>query len=135
MRRAILDTNILLNHWRASRQGRTLADWSPTDAEAWADQLIHHHKSDAILTPIYLEVVGGVNHRHEMELTKAFLSKLQIVDRGNITEADWIEARRLAERIPWGSEPRPRGVVDCLIRAIANRLRYDVRTADAGMPR
>ncbi|CAN5870220.1 hypothetical protein BH23PLA1_BH23PLA1_02160 [soil metagenome] len=135
MRRAVLDTNLLLNHWRAARQGRVLADWTPADAEVWADQLTKHHRSAAILTPIYLEVVGGVNNRHEMELTKAFLSKLQIVDRGNITEADWIEARRLAERIPWGREPRPRGAVDCLIRTIANRLRYDIRTADAGMPR
>lgn len=89
--------------------------------------------SDAIATPIYLEFVCGVVQRHEMELAKAYLQSFRLVDEGRLTDDDWIEARRLAERIP--RDRRPRGLVDCLIKAIANRLGYAVRTMDQGMPR
>ena len=52
---------------------------------------------------------------------------------GNVTTADWQEAIRIARRVPRNRKPRQLG--DCLIRAIANRLRYKVETLDADFPK
>ena len=134
MQEIILDTNILVLHWRQSR-GRSLANKTVADAEKWAIKLIKIHQTNAILTPIYLEFIGGVVDRHEMELSKAFLGQFQIIDKGKITPKDWDLARQLAERIPRGPKPTPRGAVDCLIKAIARRLRSELMTFDKGMPR
>jgi predicted nucleic acid-binding protein len=94
--------------------------------------LIRINQTNFILTPVYLEFVGGVTDRHEMELAKAFLDVFRILDEGDIRPEDWLGARRLAERIP--TNARRRGTTDCLIKAIAIRLRCEVLTDDAGMP-
>ena len=134
MREIILDTNILLRHWHQSRGG-PLANRTAPDAVTWGHRLVQIHQTDAIVTPVYLEFVGGVVNRHEMSLTKAYLGVFRIPNEGRITEDDWRVARQLAERIPQGPEPTRRGAVDCLIKAIARRFRYDLRTCDLGMPR
>jgi predicted nucleic acid-binding protein len=132
VRGKIFDTNKLIKQWRQSRK-RPLVDYSKADAESWAKELIEIYKTNFILTPVYLEVVGGVVDRHEMELIKAFLNVFLILDEGRIKPEDWTKARQLAERISIGS--RPRGAIDCLIKAIAIRLRCDILTDDGGMPR
>jgi hypothetical protein len=134
VRGIILATNILILNWRQCRGG-SLADRTAADAEEWARRLIKLQKTNAILTPIYLEFVGGVIHQHEMELSKAYLGQFRILDEGEITPADWALARQLAERIPSRTDPTPRGAIDCLIRALARRFRCDLRTSDLGMPR
>jgi predicted nucleic acid-binding protein len=136
MRELILDTNVLIGHWhRRKSRGGPLSGKSTADAEQWADELIEIEGTNAIVTPVYLEFVGGPVNGHEMKLTKTYLGRFAIIDGGRVTEEDWAEARRLAERIPRGPDARPRGAVDCLIKAIARRLRHDVRTFDLGMPR
>ena len=132
MRGKIFDTNKLIKQWRRSRK-RPLVDYTRADAESWARELIGIYQTNSILTPVYLEVVGGVVDRHEMELTKAFLSKFLILDEGRILPEDWTKARQLAERIAPGS--RPRGAIDCLIKAIAIRMKCELLTDDGGMPR
>jgi len=136
MRPLILDTNILVGHWhRRKSLGGPLATKTAVDAEQWADELVGIEGTDAILTPVYLEVVGGPVNGHEMTLTKAYLGRFRIIDGGRVIPADWAEAHRLAERIPRQPGAKPRGAVDCLIKAIVKRLRCDVRTFDLGMPR
>lgn len=85
------------------------------------------------MTPVAIEFICGVVDRHEMDLSRAYLGVFEVVDGGVIKESDWAEARRLAERIP--TDPVPRDLGDCLIRAIAIRLGYEVFSFDGGMPR
>lgn len=134
MSRIILDSSILISFWRQSRP-RDLTRCTASDAEEWASRLIKIHQTNAIVTPVYLEVVGGVIHGHEMELTKAFLNCFKILDEGRLVEEDLTLARQFAERIPVGPEPSRRGAVDCLIKALARRFRCELRTRDKGMPR
>ncbi len=131
---SILDTNLLIGQWKRSRR-LPLVGYTPSDARAWADELSKFYKTNLIVTPVYLEFVGGAIDRHEMTLTRAFLGRFEIADRGEIRPEDLMRARMLAERIPSGPRPTRRGAVDCLIRAIAVRLRCAVLTGDRGMPR
>ena len=136
MRELILDTNVLIGHWhRRKSRGGPFTNKTAANAEQWAAERIEIEATNAIVIPVYLEVVGGTINGHEMNLTRTYLSRFMIIDGGRVTEEDWAEARRLAERISRGPDSRPRGAVDCLIKAIARRLRHDVRTFDLGMPR
>ncbi len=123
----ILDTNRLIRHWQAARP-RTLAA-----ARQAARDLCQRHGTSAIVTPVVIEFLGGMRDKDELARARAFLSELHIIDEGRILPEDFVNARALAERIPFIF--RPRTFADCLIRAIADRLHYDVDTADAGMPR
>ncbi len=130
MPRRIVDTNLLI------RQFRRLApyvDKSPQDAARLADELIRSLDADAILTPIEIEMIAGVVDRHEMTLTEAFLDRFRIIDGRQIGPEDWKEARRIAKHVGPGADRRQLG--DCLITAIAARLRYRVATEDQGMIR
>ncbi|HEV3167934.1 MAG TPA: PIN domain-containing protein [Isosphaeraceae bacterium] len=129
----VLDTNVLVRHWGNSRGGTPLASFRAGDVQSWARRLIDNERTDAIVTPVYLEFVCGTGDQSELLLERAYLKAFMIVDKGKISAADWKEARRLAEWVP--SSRRPRNMGDCLIRAIAHRLGYDVRTFDSGMPR
>jgi predicted nucleic acid-binding protein len=128
----IFDTNKLIKQWRQSRK-RPLVEYGRADVEGWAQELIRIYQTNYILTPVYLEFVGGVADRHEMELAKLFLGTFVILDGGIIRPEDWTKARQLAERIP--PDGRSRGAIDCLIKAITIRLRCDILTDDGGMPR
>jgi hypothetical protein len=59
MSRRVLDTNILINFWAKKAGGRRSADITPRDAVAWARELIKLQRTDAIITPIYIEYVCG----------------------------------------------------------------------------
>jgi predicted nucleic acid-binding protein len=128
----VLDTNVLIRHWRRSRNG-SLDDQSASDAEQWTRRLVEIQGTDAIVSPVAIEFVCGVNTHHEMTLARAYLGIFTIIDKGIVKEEDWSEARRMAERIPLDSAARDLG--DRLIKAIANRLRHSVQTFDEGMPR
>lgn len=105
---------------------------SESDAMLWAAKLIKAYSSDVIVTPVYLEFVAGTKSTWELKIARAYLSALRILDKGKILDRDWVEARRLAERIRRDGKPRHLG--DCLIKAIANRFRYEVLSSDQGFP-
>src|SRR5437879_4257514 len=125
----ILDSSILINYWHKRRTKR-LADITPSDALQWGRDLIKLHDTDAIATPVLIEMLAGVTHAWELTLTKAFLEAFKCVDNQRVIRQDWADAIRLAQRVPRNSQPRQLG--DCLIRAIANRLRYEVLSLDRG---
>jgi len=130
MPRRILDTNILIDHFRGLRP---YAEKRPEDATAWAKELIKNRDADAILSPIEVEfLVGGVD-RHEILMAEAYLSGFRVVDEHKTLAQDWEEARRLAKHV--GHHAKPRDLGDCLIDAISNRLKYVVVTNDQGLRR
>lgn len=132
MAKDLLDASILIHHWYQCRT-KPLRECSVADAEAWAEKLIALEMTKAIVTPVYIELLCGVSSSHEGQLTRAYLNRFQCVDGGHIPREDWEEAIRLAQRIPVTNKPRQLG--DCLIKAIAKRLHYRVRTRDKGFPR
>ena len=79
------------------------------DAEVWAEKLIALERTNAIATPVYIELLCGVSSSHELQLTRAYLVKFHCVDDGQIAKEDWEEAIRLAQRIPVGNRPRQLG--------------------------
>jgi predicted nucleic acid-binding protein len=132
MKRSVLDTSVLIASWRSHARG-SLARKTPVDAVRWARRTIERYDTNAIVTPVYLEMIAGVSDRHELRLAQAFLGEFHCVDNGTITRADWLEAVRLAQRVPRNRKPRHLG--DCLIRAVTNRLRYSVETLDLDFPK
>jgi predicted nucleic acid-binding protein len=91
------------------------------------------YKTNAILTPIYGEFMAGVTNREQLQLSRWYLAQFEVLDRGRILSEDWRAAIRMAERIPRNGKPRQ--LTDCLIRAIANRLRRRVVTRDVDFPK
>jgi predicted nucleic acid-binding protein len=132
MKRQILDTSVLIYHWRRMSAG-SLKVSTAQHARRWARNLIRIEETDAIVSPVALELTCGARDAHELRLTLAFLKEFRVADGGKVVPEDWEEARGLALRIP--RDGRPRQLGDCLIRAIANRLRLRVKTFDTGMPR
>jgi predicted nucleic acid-binding protein len=132
MRRFLLDTSVLVRHWRGCRTGKTTAQINEANADLWARQLIEIEDTNAIVTPVLLEYLCGVRDQLELGLARVYLKPFRSVDKGKTLVADWREAQRLAERVPRNGRPRDFG--DCLIKAIASRLNYQVRTFDTGMP-
>ncbi len=127
MRKRILDACILITYWK-HQDKRLPRSSTPNDARGWAEKLIQLYDTNAIVTPVYVEFIVGVTSTREMQLSQAYLDRFTIVDKGNISKQDWEETKRLAQRVPADGKRRQLG--DCLIRAIANRLGYDVSTMD-----
>ncbi|MGH7140595.1 MAG: PIN domain-containing protein [Pirellulales bacterium] len=131
MRRRVLDTQVLIQFWldclAAARR-----DPTDSDVSEWADDLIALYSTDVIVTPVYIEMVAGAQSKRELNLKRSYLARFRILDRGKILDRDWVEARRLAERVPRDGKRRQLG--DCLIKAIANRFGYDVFSHDQGFP-
>ena len=125
----VLDTSVLIAQWRKCG-GNSPGDKTSMHAQQWARQLIQMHDTTAIVTPVHIEFLAGVTNRHESELARSYLAEFTIIDEGRITETDWKEALRLAQRIPPSGKRRQLG--DCLIRAISLRLRQDVISFDKG---
>jgi predicted nucleic acid-binding protein len=131
-RERVLDTNELIFHWHASIR-RPLSAATKSEATVWARSLIGLRGTDAIVTPVEIEFLAGVSSQHEMALSRAYLQEFRIIDDGRVLPQDWDEARRLASRIPRVSKPRQ--LVDCLIRALARRLNFDIITRDRTFPK
>lgn len=131
MRKAVLDTSVLLGWWNDCRsRARGILDVSLV--QKWAQQLIKMHDANAVVTPVRIEVIGGVTKQQDYPLTLAYLEMFRCIDNQRILSEDWEEALRLARRIPRSARPRDLG--DCLIRAIATRLKHEVDTRDRGFP-
>ena len=132
MKRQVLDTSVLIHHWRRRSAG-SLGLSTFRDARGWARELIQIEETDAIVSPVAIEVLCGARDAHELRLSLAFIEGFRLADGGRVIPDDWEEARGLAVRIPHDGRPRQLG--DCLIRTIANRLRLRVNSFDTGMPR
>jgi predicted nucleic acid-binding protein len=128
----VFDTSFLIWHWQRSKQ-RARRPIESDDARPWARRLIDLRRTDAIVTPSYIEFVAGVRDTGELDLARSYLGEFRIIDGGRILPEDWVEARRLAERVP--NDRKPRQLGDCLIRAIARRLKHEVLTLDRSFPR
>lgn len=128
----VLDTNILINHWYECARDRPLREITRRMAERWAGQLGHLHGTVAILTPIYVEYICGVQSRHQLELARSYLGAFPVADEGQILKQDWQYAERLASRVPADGLRRQMG--DCLIRAICERLHLEPLTAELRYP-
>lgn len=133
MRRRILDTNRLINHWGRCRARHGPRAISTERAKSWADELIEIEDAQTILTPIYIEYLCGQTTAEKVRLAQAFLNQFKIVDRGMIQDTDWQLATRIAARVRPSGGRRQMG--DCLIRAVADRLGFEIRTGDRGFPR
>ena len=132
--RRVLDTSILVSFWNRKLDQRRNSTVLPTleDAKTWAAELQKNRRAKAILTPIRIEFICGAQSGEMLKLYDAFLSEFDLLDKGIVQKSDWMEAEKIARRVP--REARRRQMGDCLIRAIANRLNYDVDSADAGFP-
>lgn len=128
----VIDTNVLIRLWRglAPSRGRVVSKESAEDAaRAW----LSYYKLDVIVTPVRLEFLGGTRDRDELKLADHFLSLFPLLDGGRVLPEDWAVAERYARHAP--HDGRPRGAIDCLITAIADRLHADIRSDDEGLPR
>ena len=132
MRKRLLDTSVLIQYWRRQSRDQGLERATPADVERWAQELAKLHRTNAIATPVVIEFLAGTKNSHELTLARAFLSQFHVADAGDVRADDWVERRRLAERVPRDGKPRHLG--DCLVKAIARRLKYDVQTLDRRFP-
>jgi predicted nucleic acid-binding protein len=128
MKRTVLDTNVLISYWRT----HDLSKKSAAEVRCAAEKLIGRYDANVITTPVYIECVSGVRTGDELKLMRAFLKMFLVIDGWKISDADWKNACDRAERVPRDGNPRQLG--DCLIRAIADRLNYDVQTYDQRFP-
>ena len=133
MPRRALDTNILVSHWIKVTRGIHPAALTTEQAARWGRELAKLLDTDLTLTPVCLEFICGQRSSHEVQLARAYLGTFRVADKGTILDQDWVEARRIAERVPRDGLRRQLG--DCLIRAICNRLKLDVLTAEKRFPR
>src|ERR1017187_2949364 len=105
MRRFLLDTSVLVRHWRGCRTGKKSAEIKEGDAELWARRLIEIEDTNAIATPVLLEYLCGVRDQLELGLARAYLKPFRSVDKGKTLVADWRGAQRLAQRGPQNRQP------------------------------
>ena len=133
----ILDTSILIYHWNqsihAKKHALTTTPASRQLVRIWARDLIKLRQSQLILTPIYIEFIAGATSARDLLLFRTFLGEFKILDDGSLSKADLVAAQSIAERVP--PDGRPRQLGDCLIRALARRLNYDVVSKDLAFPK
>ena len=128
MPRKILDTNVLIDHWRTfGKKVRTA-----NECKAHAEELIEVQGTNGIVSPVLIEFLAGAMSSEQLELHKAYLEPFVVLDRGMIPPGDWDQAKRFAQ---WNREGRPRDLGDCLVQAIAKRLNADVVSSDRGINR
>ena len=131
MARRVLDTSVLVHHWR--RHPVPVRDRSEDQTRQWARDLLALHKAEGIVTPVEIEFLAGTASPQELQHARAYLAEMPLIDHGSVVDADWREARRLAQRVP--ADGRRRQLGDCLIRAIARRINCEVISFDESFPR
>jgi predicted nucleic acid-binding protein len=89
--------------------------------------------SSHIIEPVAIEFLAGICGREEMEAAEAYVGSFSIPPNGDVRPEDWRTARDVARRVPTDGKPLPLG--DCLIRAVAKRVNFDVDTFDQRFPR
>jgi predicted nucleic acid-binding protein len=125
----VLDTNELIDFfWKSKGEGHRLDEYDESDIMGWARNSIDFRKTDAIVTPVSVELLAGARNSHELRMFRAYLSRFHVVDDGRVLAGDWEEAARLAAWIP--HDGKRRQLVDCLIRALAKRLNFAIITRD-----
>lgn len=122
MRLRILDTSVLIQHWRARPSANA------SSARANARKLIDLRGSAHIVAPVEIEFLAGIKSEAEMLRAEAFLSQFKRPPNDEVRLEDWKKAREFARRVP--RDGKPRQLADCLIRAMALRLKADVDTLD-----
>ncbi len=123
----ILDTDVLINHWRGfGKKKRTASEF-----KTHAKELIESQGTNMIVSPVMVEFLAGAN-REDLGFRKAYLEPFEVLDKGNIPRADWDEAKRFAQ---WTRIGRERKLGDCLIEAIAKRFNGDVVSRDRDFKR
>ena len=80
MARRILDTNVLIYHWREFKR-RLNRDPTLVEAEELARSLIRAHGTKAIVTPVYVELVAGATSAEQLRRFRAYLDQFDCVDR------------------------------------------------------
>lgn len=130
-RRRVLDTSVLISFLR-KRRSETRQPLTTQIAKRWADELIAERESNFIAFPVLIEVLAGARASVELHFFRDFLACFVVIDGGTIPPTDWAQAQKFAERVPKDGKPRQLG--DCLIAAIAKRLRYEVISLDLGFP-
>jgi hypothetical protein len=101
------------------------------EIDRWAKDLIRLEDSNAILSPIRLEIMGGVQNRNEYLQMERYLSHFTVIDEGRILPEDWKQAEHI-HLLEIEKRGRTLGPLDSLIKAIANRLGHEVRSEDKG---
>jgi len=119
----ILDTNVLINHWRRFGKKNRIA----SEVRAHAEELIEFEGTNLIVSPVLIEFLVGARSGEELDLYKAYLEPFEVLDDGEIPRQDWEEAKRFAQ---WVRKDRERKLGDCLIEAIAKRFNGDVVSGD-----
>ncbi len=148
MPKRLLTSTLLIAHLQRMSP---LAEKGADDARNWAKRLIDNKGTNAIVSPVVIEVLAGVRDSHELSLTEAFLEEFEIIDQQRIPPQDWKQAEIIAKMVvkydrqvarrhrrrdrEQNPKSRPRDFGDCLILAIALRLKYEVLTDDKGIPR
>jgi hypothetical protein len=129
MARRVIDHNVVLGLWHGRGPNR-----KPVRSEETARQAVREwlrqHPEDGLVTPVRLEFLAGTKDREEQRLGDLFLDGFPLFDGGRVLVEDWIAAERFARRIR--GTGRARGVVDCLILALCERLHADLYTLDKG---
>lgn len=133
MSRRLLDTNVLVRHWRASWPRKAKKPPTSEATRRWARQLMELRAAKHIVLPIKIEFLAGRRSEEPLEIVTAFLDEFELADGGQVLDQDWARAEEYANRIPLSGSARDFG--DCLIRALADRLRFEIDTFDSGMPR
>jgi len=147
MPKRLLDSTLLISHFK---RFSNLAEKGQEDARDWAKRLIENKGTKAIVSPVVIEMLAGVRDSHELSLTEAFLDEFDIVDERKIPPQDWELAGTIAKRVvkydrlvprrirrrdrEQNPRTQARDLGDCLIAAIAIRLKYVVLTEDRGIP-
>lgn len=125
MPRRVADSSYLISFWRSNNLGQ-LRDENAVREKAREFQALY--RCEHVLTPVVIEMLAGVMSNKELKYTRAFLDEFEVADKGKVTELDWKNAKVLAER--FGAVRKPRQLGDCLIKAIADRIGYDVDSGD-----
>jgi predicted nucleic acid-binding protein len=132
MPQRVFDTSVLIAQWRRHCHA-PIDQYVAEDVVQWAAKLQQIHRASHVLTPVEIEFVAGVTNRVELRLARVFVDQFKNADEGKVLSEDWVGARKMAERIPRSGRPRQLG--DCLIAAIAKRLKLEVITFDGGFPK
>ncbi len=123
MPKRILDTNVLILNWRRLKENP-----SEVDIKNNAGELIKLQGTKWIVSPVKVEFLCGADTKAKTKQYQYYLSFFEVLDEQRTPALDWFEAERIACRIPTSRKARKMG--DCLIQAIAARLKADIITAD-----
>jgi hypothetical protein len=94
----IIDANHLIGIWRLRIPKP--ADADITDARQCADESIRNLGTNALVTPVVMEFLAGIQSRHELRLADEFLTQFAVIDAGHVynttgsSRDDWSAASR-----------------------------------------